>query len=519
LEEILKALPVGLVLFDRHGNIVYWNDRALELWGQMPREKSGSFKYVQELFLSKADGELFDPLEIPSSRALFKGESVWGEEVTINRLDGNKLIVLANAAPLWESDEIAGAVLAFMDVSEIKCAQELSQKLDKISLQLLSRADIELKLQYAMTEGAKSLQADSAVLSLLKGTNEWVVRKVYGFSDDFTGDSVTDKEKRHAMLAIQTGQPVVIEDTSKEKWADVIHFQKYGIRSAIVIPINGKDSPIGVISFNYCSPKKFILPEIDFCANLAASISFSVQNNELLNDVEVHAFNLELANRDLEAFSYSISHDLRAPLIVIDGFAQRLLDKVELTPNARGIAYIKNIRESCRHGLKLVNDLLNLFKAGRGQIKREKIDISMVMSTISERIQTISVERKVNISIQEGLKATGDRGLMTIALQNLFENAWKFTSSVENAIIEFGLDTSGETPAFFLRDNGCGFGKDHADTIFIPLHSAHARDEYPGTGMGLATVHRIISSHGGRIWAESEPRKGATFYFTLPFLQ
>ncbi len=167
--------------------------------------------------------------------------------------------------------------------------------------------------------------------------------------------------------------------------------------------------------------------------------------------------------------------------------------------------------------MNLVNDLLNLFKAGQEQIKRRKIDVSMILSTISKRIQTISAERKVHISIQGGLKATGDRRLMTIALQNLFENAWKFTSYVENPMIEFGLDTSGETPAFFLRDNGCGFDKDHAETIFTPFHSAHSRDEYPGTGLGLATVHRIISSHGGRIWAESEPGRGATFYFATPF--
>ncbi len=517
LEEILQALPIGLALFDRNGTLVYWNDRAVELWGQVPRERSGSLKYVQELFLSTIEGKLYDPLELPSSRALFKGERVWGEEVTINRPDGNKIIVLANAAPLSESNEIGGAVLAFMDVTEIKHAQELSQKLDVINLQLLSNADIDLKLQYAVNEGATSLKADFAALSFLRKPNEWVARKVYGFSDDFIGDSVTDIEKRHAMLAIQTGQSVVIEDTSKEEWADVIHFKKHGIRSVIVIPINGKDRPIGVISFSYCSPKKFILAETDFCANLAASISFSVQNTKLLNDVKVHAFNLELANRDLEAFSHSISHDLRAPLIVIDGFAQRLMDKVELTPSARGLTYIKNIRESCRHGMNLVNDLLNLFKAGREQIKREKIDVSMILSTISKRIQTISAERKVHISIQGGLKATGDRRLMTIALQNLFENAWKFTSYVENPMIEFGLDTSGETPAFFLRDNGCGFDKDHAETIFTPFHSAHSRDEYPGTGLGLATVHRIISSHGGRIWAESEPGRGATFYFALPF--
>lgn len=174
------------------------------------------------------------------------------------------------------------------------------------------------------------------------------------------------------------------------------------------------------------------------------------------------------------------------------------------------MTYIESSRGSCRHGLNLVDDLLTLFKASRRQISREMVVLTRLMSTISEMVGFFKEERKAKIFVQEGLATMGGRMLLTIALQNLFENSWKFTSSVENAIIEFGFDDSGENPAFFLHDNGCGFRKDHADKIFTPFHRAHSHDEYPGTGLGLATVHRIIFCHGGHIWTQSESRKGAT---------
>ena len=236
---------------------------------------------------------------------------------------------------------------------------------------------------------------------------------------------------------------------------------------------------------------------------------------ELNEALRRRATELEVSNRELEAFSYSVSHDLRAPLRTIDGFSQALLEdyREQLPPDARH--FLERVRNAAQRMAKLIDDLLELSRISRIPVERKQVDVSALAQSIADELRQAEPERKVEFQIAPDLKAEGDAQLLRIAMQNLMNNAWKFTSKVKEAKIEVGPGNGEDEPAFFVRDNGAGFDMSYASKLFGAFQRLHAVTEFPGTGIGLATVQRIIHKHGGRIWAESVVDQGATFYFTL----
>ena len=228
---------------------------------------------------------------------------------------------------------------------------------------------------------------------------------------------------------------------------------------------------------------------------------------------------LEAANKELEAFSYSVSHDLRAPLRSIDGFSQALLeDYGELLPT-EGHNFLERVRSSAQRMAELIDDLLNLSKVTRASMKLVPVDLSQLAQGIAVELQRTQPERRVNINITPNLKARGDPGLLQAVLENLLNNAWKFTAKREQAEIEFGSKHENDETIYFIRDNGAGFDMAYVGKLFGAFQRLHAMTEFSGTGIGLATVQRIINRHGGRIWAEGAVDQGATFFFILPALE
>jgi len=222
------------------------------------------------------------------------------------------------------------------------------------------------------------------------------------------------------------------------------------------------------------------------------------------------------ANRELESFSYSVSHDLRAPLRSIDGFSQALVEDIgeELPDAAR--SHLDRIRHATRRMGRLIDDLMALSKVGRAEMSRERVDLSEVAEQVVAELRRQQPARQIAVTIAPGLTARADAPLVRLALQNLIENAWKFTSRRDGSTIEIGQSRDGERgPAFFVRDNGAGFDPEYAHKLFGPFQRLHAVSEFPGTGIGLATVQRIVHRHGGRVWAEGQINGGACFYFTL----
>jgi GAF domain-containing protein len=238
-------------------------------------------------------------------------------------------------------------------------------------------------------------------------------------------------------------------------------------------------------------------------------------NTELEERVRERTAQLEAANRELEAFSYSVSHDLRAPLRAIDGFSKILEAEYAGVLDEAGKGYLGRVREAARRMSTLTDDLLKLSRLTRSEIRRHPIDLSQLARQIAADFQAATPERIVQLTIQPGLVAEADANLLRIVLENLLGNAWKFTAKQPEAQIEFGAIAQEGSLAYFVRDNGAGFDMTYADKLFGAFQRLHSEQDFPGSGIGLATVQRIIRRHGGRVWAESAPQAGASFYFTV----
>jgi PAS domain S-box-containing protein len=236
---------------------------------------------------------------------------------------------------------------------------------------------------------------------------------------------------------------------------------------------------------------------------------------KLNEDLKQRAAQLEAANKELEAFSYSVSHDLRAPLRSIDGFSHVVLEDYgeQLPADARG--YLERVRAAAQRMAILIDDLLNLSRVTRTALQPKFINLSKMAEEIVGGLQESHPERQVTFSVIPDLMVEADPHLIHIVLENLLSNAWKFTSKQEQAVVEFGQKQYTKERTFYVRDNGVGFDMAYADKLFGVFQRLHSVSEFPGTGVGLATVQRIISIHGGRVWAESAEGKGTTFYFTL----
>ena len=253
----------------------------------------------------------------------------------------------------------------------------------------------------------------------------------------------------------------------------------------------------------------------DISSRKIAELTLKNLNQELESRVRVRTAELEASNRELEAFSYSVSHDLRAPLRAIDGFAHVVEEDYGKVLDAVGSQYLRRIRAASNRMANLIDDLLELARLTRQTLRKETIDLSNLTLQIIDDLRAEDPSRSVEVEVTPGLVAQADRILMQVVLENLLRNAWKFTADKPLAQIRFLAERRNEILAYCIADNGIGFDMNHAAKLFQPFQRLHGQNEYEGSGIGLATVQRIIQRHGGEVWAESMPGKGARFYFTL----
>ncbi|MGR9106776.1 MAG: sensor histidine kinase [Gammaproteobacteria bacterium] len=249
--------------------------------------------------------------------------------------------------------------------------------------------------------------------------------------------------------------------------------------------------------------------------NIAEKQNAAREISALNEQLKKHNNDLEAINRELEAFCYSVSHDLRAPLRAIDGLSQALLEDYENRLDDTGQDYLRRVRAAAQRMGVLIDDLLRLSRVNRGTLCHEAVDLSDLAAKIIQDFRNMEPNRQVAVRIEPGLVVNGDRHLLGIAIQNLLSNAWKFTAKSDNARIDFARESKNNEEIFRICDTGVGFDMAYADKLFGAFQRLHDARDFPGTGIGLATVQRIIRRHGGRIWAQAVEGRGATFYFTL----
>lgn len=299
-------------------------------------------------------------------------------------------------------------------------------------------------------------------------------------------------------------------------------------RSIVSVPVFLNDALWGALSFDDClTEREWTEVEVDALRVAAGILSAAIQrqqadqalrqlNAELEQRVRQRTADLETAYQELEAFTYSVSHDLRTPLRGIDGYSKLMLEDYGSRLDEDGRLYLENIRRATLQMGHLIEDLLKLSRVTRTEMRQEIVDLSGMASALAEEFQRYEPSRQVDFQIMPGMKVNGDSNLMRLALENLISNAWKFTSKGNHARIEIGQLSEAPEQVFYVRDNGVGFDMKYYDKLFRPFQRLHNATEFEGTGVGLATVQRIIQRHSGRIWAEAAVGQGACFYFSLP---
>lgn len=319
------------------------------------------------------------------------------------------------------------------------------------------------------------------------------------------------------------GQRIVAEriPATPDKRTELI--KSFGIKAYCCHPLLGPGGKIiGTLSFGTKNRETFSDDDLSLMKAVTDQVATAMTRKQAEDDILklselMAARNLELEalNKELEAFNYSISHDLRAPIRSMAGFSKIVTEDYAERLDDQGKDYLTRIQNASDKMTHLIDDLLNLSRISREPIDRMDIDLSKLADSVIHNMRETYAGRSVEVVVREGMRASVDPNLMRVVLTNLLDNAWKFTGKMENARIEFGsLEEDGET-VYYIRDNGAGFGQEYAYKMFWPFHRLHTDKEFPGTGIGLAIVDRIIRRHGGRIWAEGELGKGATFYFTL----
>jgi PAS domain S-box-containing protein len=497
LESVLEGMAEGVLVVDRQGRFVHVNSAARRILPGMPGPgRSGLMASSEEWGIYELDGATpCPPQERPFTLAL-QGRPVHHYRYRVRGAlsGGRDIIIQGSARPIAMPGQLpTGAVIVFSDITEAWRAER-------------ALTDSEQRYRTLFESNPHPMWVfDVATLRFLTVNDAAVAH--YGYSrEEFLAMTIADIRPPQDVHALQRavsaledplGAPTVWRHRLKD--GRLIHVEV----TSHELEYDGR-------------PARMVLAH-DITERLLAQDALQHLNATLERRVEERTRELAVANQELESFSYSVSHDLRAPLQVIDGFGRALMSRHAERLDNQARHYLDRIRDNTRQMGQLIDDLLALARVTRLDLQREPFDLAPQAQRVVDQLRQRFPERTVQVRIEEPLPCNGDPRLLAIVMENLINNAWKFSARVAQPLIEVGrlqLD-SGEA-AYFVRDNGAGFDIAYADKLFKPFQRLHAASDFEGTGIGLATVHRIVTRHGGRVWAEAEPGRGAMFLFTLP---
>jgi PAS domain S-box-containing protein len=482
LDAVTDGAHEGIIALDLTGTIIGWNRAAQRIYQYSAEEVVGQHTAI--LVPPDRLAELEQKLQ-----RIRNGEGIEQYETVRRRKDGQPIHVALVSIPLRDSTgQLLGAAALVRDITARRRDEEvLRQSQTRLRL-LVEQMPAVVWTVDEQLRFTSSLGAGLAGLNLRP--NETVGRTLAEFFQADDPEFLPIAMHRRALA----GESVSFD----MQWMGVtyhVHIEPYHDA------LGRLAGAVGVA--------------MDISEKVEAEQEIRRLNAELEQRVSERTAELAAINDELEAFSYSVSHDLRAPLRSIDGFSAALAEECGSQLDPRGHNYLGRVRASCQRMAELIEALLSLARLSRGELRREPLDLAELARAIAAELRERDPSRQVDFLIADRLPAVGDPRLLRIVMENLLSNAWKFTSRRPRAAIRVGSVPSQQGIAYSVRDDGAGFDMAYAERLFSPFQRLHSRDQFEGTGIGLATASRIIRRHGGRMWADAAPEQGAAFYFTL----